>query len=136
MKKKGAVVRVIATVLFTTGILGLPFAKANESGVRSGTIQVGVHMKSEFPGLAKIDFVQAVREVLKKIKGNLLRVEIEKENGFLIYGVEIVTPENSIVAVKVDAGSGVILTMEENHANHERGGRDEDRENRKREDAD
>ena len=36
----------------------------------------------------------------------MLKTELENENGFLVYGVEVVTPEKFIVDIKVDTGWG------------------------------
>ena len=135
MKKKWIGTWVLA-VLIGTGFLGFTSARADENGVRSGTIEVRRHTEAEFPGLAKIDFAQAVRAALEKVKGNVLKAELEDENGFLVYGVEVVTPEKAITDVKVDAGSGKVLAMDRDQVDHEKGARQEERENREREDED
>jgi uncharacterized membrane protein YkoI len=61
--------------------------------------------------MAKIDMLQAVRKALASVRGRLLKTEIDDENGFLVYGVEVVTPDKVIMNVKVDAGNGKILAM-------------------------
>lgn len=136
MKKKWIETCVMVAVLIGTGMLSVTFAKADGREVRSGTIQVGNHMESEFPDLAKVDPEKAIKAVLKKVKGNLLKMELEDENGFLVYGVEVVTKDKSIVDVKVDAGSGSILAVDRDDGDHEKGDRDEDRDDRDREDKD
>lgn len=37
---------------------------------------------------------------------------MENENGFLVYDIEIVTPDGDVVDFIVDAGNGDILKME------------------------
>ena len=59
-----------------------------------------------------ITFVQEVKKALDAVKGEVLKTELENENGFLVYSVEIVTADKSIMDVKVDAGSGKVLAME------------------------
>ena len=135
MKRKWIGTCVLA-VLFGTGLLGLTFARADENGVRSGTIQVGKHAEAEFPGLVRIDFAQAVKVALEKVKGNVLKAELEDENGFLVYGVEVVTPEKKITDIKVDGGSGKVLAMDKDQEDHKKGDRDEDSEEQDREDED
>jgi hypothetical protein len=136
LKKKWIETALMVAVMIGTGILGLTFAKADDRGGWSGTIQVGNHMEAEFPDLAKIDFPQAVKAALKKVKGKILKAELENENGFLVYGFGVVTMDKSIVDVKVDAGSGAILTVDRDHADHQKGDRDEDRDDRNSEDKD
>jgi len=111
----------MVAVMIGTDVLGLTYAKADDGGTLSGTIQVGNHMESEFPDLAKIDFLQAAKAALKKVKGKLLKAELENENGFLVYGFGVVTKDKAIVDVKVDAGSGTILVVNRDHEDHQKG---------------
>ena len=136
MKKKWIVTCMMVAIMIGTGILDLTFAEADDRGVCSGTIQVGNHMESEFPDLARIDFVQAAKAALKKVKGKVLKAELENENGFLVYGFGVVTNDKTIVIVKVDAGSGTILTVDRDHADHQKGDRNKDRDHLDREDKD
>ena len=126
----------MVAVMIGTDILGLSYAKADDGWVWCGTIQVGNHMESEFPDLAKIDFIQAAKAALTKVKGKVLKAELENENGFLVYDFGVVTKDKTIVDVKVDAGSGIILAVNRDHADHGKGGRDKDRDHRDREDKD
>ena len=136
MKRKWIGTAMMVAVLIGIGIPSVTFAKADNRGVRSGTIQVDNHMESEFPDLAKIDPYEAVKTALKKVEGKLLKVELENENGFLVYGVEVVNKEKSIMDVKVDAGSGTVLVVDQDRAGHQKGDRDEDRDDRDSKDRD
>ena len=136
MKSNWIGAAMMVAVLIATGILGVTFAKADNREIRFGTIQVGNHMESEFPDLAKIDPYEAVKTALKKVEGKLLKVELENENGFLVYGVEVVNKEKSIIDVKVDAGSGTVLVLDQDRAGHQKGDRDEDRDDRDSKDRD
>lgn len=40
-----------------------------------------------------------------------VKTELEEENGFLAYGVEVVGADRAIEDVKVDAGSGEVLAV-------------------------
>ena len=134
MKRKWIGTAMMVAVLIGIGIPSVTFAKADNRGVRSGTIQVDNHMESEFPDLAKIDPYEAVKTALKKVEGKLLKVELENENGFLVYGIEVVNKDKSIMDVKVDAGSGIVLVVDRDHADHQKGDRNEDRDDRDGED--
>jgi hypothetical protein len=68
--------------------------------------------ETAYPGLAKISMEDAKSTALKQVPGEALKVELEDENGFLVYGVEIVTPEKTITDVKIDAGTGKVLSTE------------------------
>jgi uncharacterized membrane protein YkoI len=59
-----------------------------------------------------------------------LKTELEDENGFLVYGIEVVSADKSVVDVKVDAGTGKVLAMEKDKAD------DEDRESGEANDRD
>jgi uncharacterized membrane protein YkoI len=48
-----------------------------------------------------------------------LKTELEDENGFLVYGIEVVSADKSVVDVKVDAGTGKVLAMEKDKADDE-----------------
>jgi uncharacterized membrane protein YkoI len=126
----------MVAVMIGTDTLGLSYAKADDGGVWCGTIQVGNHRESDFPDLAKIDFVQAAKAALKKVRGKVLKAELENENGFLVYDFGVVAKDKTIVDVKVDAGSGSILIVNRDYADHQKGDRDKDMAHRNREDKD
>jgi len=126
----------MVAVMIGTDTLGLSYAKADDGGGWSGTIQVGNHRESDFPDLAKIDFVHAAKAALKKVKGKVLKAELENENGFLVYGFGVVTKDKTIVDVKVDAGSGSILAVNRDHADHQKSDRYKDMDHLNRADKD
>ena len=93
-------------------VAGLSFADSDNSQIRNGTIRIEKQSEAEFPSLAKISMIQAAQKALASVQGNVLKVQLEDEDGFLVYGVEVVSTDNSIVDVKVDAGSGKVLAVE------------------------
>ncbi len=60
---------------------------------------------------AKITIDAAVSAALQAVPGKASRAELEHENNLIVYGVEIVKPDNQIVDVKVDADSGKVLKV-------------------------
>jgi uncharacterized membrane protein YkoI len=125
MKGKWIVTWAMLVVFLGAGAINSAYADAESREVRNGSIPIDHRMESQFPDLAKIDYIEAVRAALAECKGKALKVELENENGFLVYSVDVVTPDNSIMDVKVDAGSGAVLAMDrdqiERHKdNHER----------------
>ena len=131
MKKKTATIFKSATVLVTGIALvsllqaGLSSAAGNkDQQLTSGTIQVQQD-ESAYPGLAQITLEQAKDAALSNVQGEVLKIQLEDEDGFLVYGVEIVAPDKSISDVKVDAGNGKVLRVDKDAADNERDGYDE-----------
>jgi uncharacterized membrane protein YkoI len=128
-------ITIIGSGVLCTGlaVVGLSFADSDDSAVRGGTIRLEKQVEADFPVLAKMTIDQAIAKALQAVQGKVLKTELENENGFLVYGVEVVTADNSIVDVKVDAGSGKILAMDKDKADDEdheisEHGRDQDHE--------
>lgn len=56
---------------------------------------------------------QAQQIALQSVPGDVLHVDLDLENGVLVYEVYILTPENRIFEVEILARSGRILKIEE-----------------------
>jgi len=134
MNKKWIVRIGAGTVIVGLSIAGASFAKSNKHEVQDGTIRLEHRTEADFPALSKITFVQAVQRALDAAKGDTLKIELENENGFLVYSVEIVTADRSIMDVKVDAGSGKVLAIERDRNDDE--DRDSDEHDADRDDDD
>jgi len=129
MKKNTATICKTATTLIT-GIalatllqVGISFAKSNGQDLKPGTIRIQQD-ESAYPGLAKITMEQARDTALSNVQGKVLKIELENENGFLVYSVELVTSDKNITDVKVDAGNGKILLVENDSSNKDKEGYD------------
>lgn len=61
----------------------------------------------------RISSQQAQEIALKRVPGQIIHVDMDLENGVMIYEVFILTPQNKIVEVDVVAKSGMILKIEE-----------------------
>jgi LPS sulfotransferase NodH len=118
MNKKLIGTTILTVVFLGGGLVGTSAAWTHKSEIRSGSIAVEHRRESQFPDLAKIDAAQAIKAALTRTNGKMLGVRLEDENGFLVYGVKVVTPDKSIVDVKVDAGSGAVLAMNRDWRNH------------------
>lgn len=112
MQKKWIAVIGSSALVVGITVAGLSFADSDNSQIRNGTIRIEKQSEAEFPSLAKISMIQAAQKALASVQGNVLKVQLEDEDGFLVYGVEVVSTDNSIVDVKVDAGSGKVLAVE------------------------
>jgi uncharacterized membrane protein YkoI len=125
MRKFGTVIGLVLTALLTIGVALMSAQPANQKG----SIQINNKDEAQLAEMAKISLDSAMNEALKQVQGKVLRVEMENENGYLVYGVEIAKPDHQIVDVKVDAGNGKILRIDQdNNEGHEREGSDNGRE--------
>ncbi|RYL94146.1 PepSY domain-containing protein [Sporolactobacillus sp. Y61] len=61
----------------------------------------------------RITMQQAQEIALQRVPGTILHVDMDLENGMLIYEVFILTPENRIFEVEILARSGRIIKIEE-----------------------
>ena len=130
MKKKTLAICKMATTFITAVALasivqaGMSFAGDNGKEVTSGTIRVQQE-ESAYPGLAQITVEQAKDTALANIQGEVLKIELEEENGFLVYGVEVVGPDKTVTDVKIDAGNGDVLLVEKDTPDVDKDNNDE-----------
>jgi hypothetical protein len=130
MKKKRINIIGSGVLIIGLAVAGTGFANSDDSEVRDGTIRIENQVEADFPALARITWNQAIQKALAIVHGQVLKTELEDENGFLVYGVEVVTADKVIVDVKVDAGSGKVLAMNRDKADdetHEDGKKNDDR---------
>jgi uncharacterized membrane protein YkoI len=110
MRKLGTVVGVVLAALLAIGGVALLSAQPPS---QKGTIQISNQDEAQFAGLAKISMDFAMNEALKQVPGKVLRAELENENGYLVYGVEIAKADHQMADVKIDAGNGKILKIDQ-----------------------
>ena len=128
MRRKLIVTWAMLVVFLGAGAMSSAHGDAENREVRNGSIPIDHRLESQFPDLAKIDYIQAVQAALAECKGKVLKVELENENDFLVYSVDVVTPDNSIMDVKVDAGTGAVLAMDRDQIEHHKNNHDRDKE--------
>ncbi|WP_236035062.1 PepSY domain-containing protein [Alkalihalobacterium elongatum] len=63
-------------------------------------------------GHGRITVIEAIQIALNKVPGQVVEVELEIENGFLVYEIEIITPLGFKYEVEVDVYTGKILKVE------------------------
>jgi uncharacterized membrane protein YkoI len=85
----------------------------NEPPIR-GTIQLQEEGQQEatYSNLAKISLDQATTTARNAQAGTVAKVELQNEDGFLVYNVVVVSPDKKVHEVKVDAGNGAILRID------------------------
>ncbi len=107
MRKTGIVIGVaVAAVLAIGGI-----AVSSQQAKPTGSIAVKGNDEAGYAGMAKVSLNEAVKAALQSVPGKVLKVELEDEDGYLVYGVEIVKADRQIADVKIDAGNGKLLKI-------------------------
>lgn len=61
----------------------------------------------------RISVQQAQQIALGRVSGQIVHVDLDMENGILIYEVYIMTPQNRVYQVEINAKTGRILKVEQ-----------------------
>jgi len=69
----------------------------------------------------KISAEQARRTALERVAGTIIEEELEKENGKIVYSIEIRDTNKKVFDVEVDANTGAIVNVEEENEDEESG---------------
>lgn len=60
----------------------------------------------------RISMEEAMSIALERVPGQVVKVELDTENGLLVYEVEIITPHGIKNEVDVDVNTGAIVKVE------------------------
>ena len=108
----GAVIAVSAPVLLKAED---PQEKPIQDSQGSIRLPNEANQEAAQAGLASITAEQAIATAKSSPQGSggkLLRVELQNEDGFLVYNVELVSPDKKVREIKVDAGANTILRVD------------------------
>lgn len=94
----------VFTTLFTAQVFGGTNIK--------GSISVGKERSSTYASKAKITMIEAISIASKNSDGKVIEVALEKEDGFLVYEVEVLGKDGKKSELLIDAGNGSILKTE------------------------
>lgn len=113
--------------VLTLGLGGTGIAIAQSGGDAKAaytssvtTPDTGTEVEGNDPALAalaKITPDQAKAAALAAVPGTAGQVELENEDGNVVFGVEVTTSAGKTIDVKVDAGNGKVLAQEADDAN-------------------
>jgi uncharacterized membrane protein YkoI len=67
----------------------------------------------EMAATAKVTIDQAIKTASEKVAGKVVEAELEMKNDKLVWEVEVVTAENKLMGVYIDADSGAVIDVEE-----------------------
>ena len=65
---------------------------------------------------AKVTIDQAVKIASEKVSGKVIEAELEHKHNKLVWEVEVVTAENKVMEVHIDADTGAVIDVEEEKA--------------------
>ncbi len=67
----------------------------------------------EMAAAAKVTIDQAIKTASEKVAGKIVEAELEKKHGTLVWEVEVVTAENKLMEVHINAETGAFIDVEE-----------------------
>ena len=67
----------------------------------------------EMAAKAKVTIDEAIKTASEKVPGKVVEAELEKKHNTLVWEVEVVTAENKVMEVHIDAESGAVIGVEE-----------------------
>jgi uncharacterized membrane protein YkoI len=76
----------------------------------------GKHGKAEMAAEAKVTIDEAIKTASEKVSGKIIEAELEHKHKKLVWEVEVVTAENKVMEVHIDAESGAVIDVEEEQA--------------------
>lgn len=98
-------------VLITGGVLALSGPVFADE--RGGKGKDETKEKVEMARAAKVNIDQAIKTASEKVQGKVIEAELEKKHDKTVWEVEVVTAENQVMEVHVDADSGAVIDVEE-----------------------
>ena len=72
--------------------------------------------KREMAAAAKVTIDQAVKTASEKVSGTVIEAELEHKHNKLVWEVEVITAENKVMEVQIDADSGAVIDVKEEQA--------------------
>lgn len=80
--------------------------------VQHGLIKVGDSNEQTMTKMAKLSVFDAIQIANKAAPGKVVELQLDKENGFLIWEVSKIAEDGQEVQLKLDAGNGRLLAAE------------------------
>jgi uncharacterized membrane protein YkoI len=98
----------------TTAMHAAPASRATvPEEPTSGSIRVGDdEPESRLVKLAKVSRADAEAAATRQVPGKVIEMELDEENQFLVWNVEVLAKDGTIMELAIDAGNGEVLAME------------------------
>ena len=98
--------------VFALAMLVLPTAAMTVADSALG----GEHNKIEMAAAAKVTIDEAIKTASEKIAGKIIEAELERKHDRPVWEVEVLTAENKVMEVHIDAETGAVIDVEEEKA--------------------
>jgi uncharacterized membrane protein YkoI len=72
--------------------------------------------KAEMAAAAKVTIEEAIKTASDKVAGKVIEAELEHKHNKLVWEVEVLTAENKVMEVHIDADTGAVIDVEEEKA--------------------
>ena len=102
-----------SSFLVGVGVYSVALGKAKPTF--QGSVPVSGKKRGEYPAMAKLSLQDAVATAVKTTAGTVTEAALDKENGFLVYEIDVVMPDQSRKELLIDAGDGKVLLTKEQH---------------------
>lgn len=111
MRTVGTFASLLAGLIFA---LGLPACTEEHESKKEGEHKEAKKEdeskdKAALAAAAKVTIEQAIKTATDKVQGKVIEAELEKEDGKLVWEVEIVGADGKLSELYVDAGTGVLV---------------------------
>jgi len=110
--KKILIPALAATIIAGGGFSIANAAKSQDKPTTEVIEEMDDQSQAELAKQAKITEEAATKTALEKVPGTVNEVELENEDGTIVYGIEIVAEDGSQQDVKIDAQTGEIVKVE------------------------
>jgi uncharacterized membrane protein YkoI len=102
MRRKSQTVCALALLLSASGTLTVADSAFGEE-----------HNKHEMAAAAKVTIDEAIKTASEQLAGKIIEAELERKHDKLVWEVEVVTAENKVMEVHIDAETGTVIDVEE-----------------------
>lgn len=108
----------IASTALAAALMLAPFMAVGETDTSPADISTaGNSQQDEAREAVKQGLVRPLEEVLtevrKTIKGDIVEIEFEKDDGRFIYEIEYVAPDGHLMEIKIDAKTLAVVSLGE-----------------------
>lgn len=102
----------LAGALSLTPLLALSASGKGRNDLQ-GSIFLKGQSKSQYAALAALSLQDAIYRATSLVPGRVVEAALENEDGYLVYSVEVVRPNQSAVEILIDAGNGKVLVTKD-----------------------
>lgn len=103
----------LSITILILGLASSSGALAKDKTKIHGSIAIQGKSKAEYSTLAKISIQDAIAIATKAAEGKVIEAALDREDGFLVYEIEVLMPHQIKKELLIDAGDGKVLLSKE-----------------------